>query len=94
MPPLALAVIGPKNDRYAGAEMVIPVLKRGPRATKAVAGHADGALRQLGKKEVTRRRDTLRATLDPSQHVAWIRASCSFFLWGSRKRTSKRGKPL
>ena len=72
---LAIAVIGPKNDHYVGAETAVPVLKRHPQAPKAIATHVPVTLYQLGRKPVRSTQKVGTAALDPADHVCWIRVT-------------------
>ena len=71
---LAIAVIGPKHAVYAGIEMALPVLKRGPRAAQPVATHIQATLYQLGTRDVHCQQTTAEVQLDPAHHVCWSRS--------------------
>ena len=72
---LAIAVMGPKNDNYVGTEIAVPVLKRHPKAPKVVHTHVPVIVYQLGTKEVACTEKVAVATIDPADHVCWIRAT-------------------
>merc|ERR1712113_1282599 len=72
---LAIAVMGPQNDNYIGSELAVPVLKRHPKAPKVVHTHVPVIVYQLGTKEVACTEKVAVATIDPADHVCWIRAT-------------------
>ena len=72
---LAIAVMGPKNDNHVGSELAVPVLKRHPKAPKVVHTHVPVVVYQLGTKEVACTERVAVATIDPADHVCWIRAT-------------------
>ncbi|MCP4446176.1 MAG: hypothetical protein GY811_12640, partial [Myxococcales bacterium] len=72
---LAIAVMGPKNDNYVGTELAVPVLKRHPKAPKVVHTHVPVTVYQLGTKEVACTEKVAVATIDPADHVCWIRVT-------------------
>ena len=47
--PLALVVLGPRHPAFVGVGMTVPVLKRGPKATKAAPSHVDATVCQFGR---------------------------------------------
>ena len=72
-PPLAIVVLAPKDDRYPGVHMKVPLLHRLPKQTAPQPTHLDATVYQFGETEVNCTQNSIAIELDPDSKVAWLR---------------------
>ena len=72
-PPLAIVVLGPKDERYPGVHMKVPLLHRLPKQTAPQPTHLDATVYQFGETEVNCTQNSMSIELDPETKVAWLR---------------------
>ena len=71
--PLAVVVLGPKDDRFPGVHMKVPMLHRLPNQTAPQPTHLDATVYQFGDTEVNCTQNSMSVELDPASRVIWLR---------------------
>ena len=71
--PLAVVVLGPKDERYPGVQVKVPLLHRLPKQTAPQPTHLDATVYQFGETEVNCIQNSMAVELDPASKVVWLR---------------------